>query len=207
MKKFTRERVVPTISARVSWDSLGSVALWRVLLPVARQQQQRPGQALLTRVEELVDEIFLDPDVAGEHVRDEAIGKLRVVVQQADHLALGNAQRPGGVHGRGRAHAQRLAGEAPFAEEVALAEHRDHGLLAGGGEHRQLHAAALEIEDAVGLSALREHEGGSRELHRSPRDVGDVQERGTSKPGGGPGVRRAGMRNHRTEPPCRRYFP
>ena len=67
-KKFTRERVVPTISASVSCEIFGTSARRLVLLPVARQQQQRAGQPLLARVEELIDQVFFDPDVARQHV-------------------------------------------------------------------------------------------------------------------------------------------
>ena len=69
MKKLTRDRVVPTISASVSCDSFGTHVLRLVFLAVARQQQQRPGQPLLARVEQLIDQVFLDADVAREHVR------------------------------------------------------------------------------------------------------------------------------------------
>ena len=51
-------------------------------LAVARQQQERPREPLLARVEELIDEILFDADVPGEHVRDEPIRELRLLVQQ-----------------------------------------------------------------------------------------------------------------------------
>jgi hypothetical protein len=52
MKKFTRDRVVPTISASVSCESRGSLRVTR------------------------------------EHVGDEAIRELRVLVQHPHHVAL-----------------------------------------------------------------------------------------------------------------------
>ena len=72
MKKFTRERVAPIISASVSCEIFGSVR-WGFGLAVARQQQQRPGEPLFAGVEELIDEIRFDADVPGQHVGDEAV--------------------------------------------------------------------------------------------------------------------------------------
>src|SRR5436309_12002613 len=39
-------------------------ALWRVLLSIACQKEQRPGETLLARIEQMVDEILLDADVS-----------------------------------------------------------------------------------------------------------------------------------------------
>ena len=47
MKKFTRERVVPIISASVSWDTRGKARCEDLRLPVTCQQQQGPGEPLL----------------------------------------------------------------------------------------------------------------------------------------------------------------
>ena len=63
MKKFTRDRVVPTISASTSWEILGST----------REQEQRAGQPLFTRVEQLIDEVLFEASIPGEHMRDEAV--------------------------------------------------------------------------------------------------------------------------------------
>ena len=59
MKKFTRERVVPIISASVSCEILRQHALRLVRLAVTRQQQQRPGQPLFAGIEQLIDEVLL----------------------------------------------------------------------------------------------------------------------------------------------------
>jgi hypothetical protein len=48
-------------------------ALRLILFPVAGQKQQRARQALFTGVEELIDQILLDPDVMCQHVGDEMI--------------------------------------------------------------------------------------------------------------------------------------
>jgi hypothetical protein len=76
MKKFTRERVVPTISASVSCDSR-ELAMGCFGLTVARQQQQRAGEALLARVEQLINQVFFNADVSGQHVAQETIRECR----------------------------------------------------------------------------------------------------------------------------------
>ena len=104
-KKFTRERVVPIISASVSCEIFGTSRHRLVLLAVARQQQQRPRQPLLARVEELIDQVLFDADVAREHVGDEAVGHRVLLVQQPHHLLLADEQdRARGDRG-GAAHA------------------------------------------------------------------------------------------------------
>ncbi len=45
-----------------------------ILLPIARQQQQRARQPLFTRIEKLIDQILFHPDVMRQHVSDEMIG-------------------------------------------------------------------------------------------------------------------------------------
>lgn len=87
-KKFTRERVVPTISASVSWHH----AHWYSLLPVARQQKQCARQPFLAEVEKLIDQVLFDSDAAGQHLRDESIGHGALPVQQLRHPSLGDAQ-------------------------------------------------------------------------------------------------------------------
>ena len=82
MKKFTRDRVVPTISASVSWEIGGTALTGFVVLAVPRQQQERPRQPFLTGVEQLVDQVLLDPDVPRQHVRDEPIRQRVLLVQQ-----------------------------------------------------------------------------------------------------------------------------
>ena len=65
MKKLMRGRVVPTMPANVCLTDLRRDRLRRAILAEIRQQKQRPRQALLAGIEQLVDQIRLDPAVAG----------------------------------------------------------------------------------------------------------------------------------------------
>ena len=164
MKKFTRERVVPTISASVSCDSFGRDALGLVLLPVPGQQQQGAGESLLAGVEELIDQILFDSDVARQHVREEPVGECRMFVQHPDHVALGDSHEGRPHDGRRRSHAQGLPGQAALAQEIARPEHGDHGLLAGRGQDGQLDSALLD-EKHASLRPLGER-------RRRPSEIG-----------------------------------
>ena len=49
-----------------------------------------------------------------------------------------------------------LTGQATLTEEVSRTQHRDDRFAAGFGQHRELHAAFLEVQDAVTDIALSE---------------------------------------------------
>lgn len=56
---------------------LGNVwehAVWMLLFPIAGEQEQRARQALLARIEELIDQIFFYANVVGQHVGDKMVG-------------------------------------------------------------------------------------------------------------------------------------
>ena len=109
---------------------LRQLAMGGVIFAVTRQQQERSRQPFLTRVEQLIDEVFFDADVAHEHMREESIGEVLLLVQCLLHFALLNAHH-GRRHNRCRCpHAQRLPRKASFAKEVARSQHADHGLFA-----------------------------------------------------------------------------
>src|SRR5271170_690455 len=83
MNKLTRDRVVPMISASISCDTLWSAFFRLSGRAVARKQQQSAREALLGRVEKLIDEICFDSDVSRQHMSDEAVGELVFPVEHA----------------------------------------------------------------------------------------------------------------------------
>src|SRR5712692_5766856 len=87
MKKLTRARVVPTISASVSCEIFGTALTGLFCVPY-RASSKSPGQPFLTEVEQVVDQVLLDPDVPRQHVRDEPIRQRVLIVQHAHHLIL-----------------------------------------------------------------------------------------------------------------------
>ena len=63
MKKFTRERVVPIISASVSCETSGQQAFGAFAPAVAGQEEQRAGQPLFAGVEQVVHQVGFHADV------------------------------------------------------------------------------------------------------------------------------------------------
>ena len=99
MKKLTRDRVVPTISARTSCETSGELAV-RGGLPVVGQQQERPCQPLLGGVQQLIDQVFFNADVPRQHVGQEVAGEA-----QARRGSAGPSRavrRPGPCRGSSR---------------------------------------------------------------------------------------------------------
>jgi len=86
MKKFTRDRVVPTISARNSCESWQQALRLSCLL--YRASRRGPASRFLAGVGDLIDEVFLDADVARQHVRDEPVRERRLLVEHVDHLGF-----------------------------------------------------------------------------------------------------------------------
>src|ERR1700730_15013091 len=134
----------------------GRNGLRPAILAEIRQEEQRAGQALFAGVEELVDEVLLDPAVAGQQVGREQLAKRRFGVQDTDHLALRYPHHFALDHGPSGRQAQRLADQAALAEEVARPEDRHHRFLALLGRDHDLDLALLDVEDGVGRTGLQE---------------------------------------------------
>jgi hypothetical protein len=73
MKKLTRERVVPAISASDSGLILGITTSGFVVLAEMRQQKKYSGQPLLAGVEQLVHQVRFIANVERQQVRDEQV--------------------------------------------------------------------------------------------------------------------------------------
>jgi hypothetical protein len=111
--------------------NFGQRFLWIAGCPVAREEQQSAREAFFAGIEELVDQIFFDADVARQHVGDEAVGELVLFVEHANHFIFFDNQHGGGCDGDGCGHAAGLASETTFAKKIAGAENRDDGFPAG----------------------------------------------------------------------------
>src|SRR5688572_17300081 len=99
-------------------DRRGDV-LRALFLAEVRQQEQRPGQPLFARVEELIDQVLLDAAVAGQQMGDEQLAERRFFMKDADHLGLADPRDLAVDHGPGRRQALRLADQASLAEKLS----------------------------------------------------------------------------------------
>ena len=159
MKKLTRERVVPIISASVSCEILGiSVSCASAGLAKLRHQQQDARQPLLAGVEELIDQVGLGAHAARQQ-KPAGTGRRRALLL---------------VHGAGSSPTRSILSAEQAVIAVAVAMRKPggagHRLLAdkiAGGEaarwwllcprlreNGELGATALEEEDAIGRVAL-----------------------------------------------------
>ena len=154
MKKLTRDRVVPIISASVSWLTFAMIGSGRPSLPKFASKQKRPRQAFLARIEQLIDQILLDAAVAGQQVRDKQLGKRRFFVDHARDVRL-RYSRDHAVRqcGDGR-QAERLSGQAALAEEIARPQKCDYGFLALLGDDGLLDLATVNVENGIRSIAL-----------------------------------------------------
>jgi hypothetical protein len=119
------------------------------LFTEVRHEEEHPRQSLFTRVEELVDQVLLDPYVPGQEVGYKLFGELRLVVKHADD---GRLVEPGDyavTHRRGRGQAQRLPCQTALAEKGALAMERDNRLLVPLGSDTDLDLAFLDIKYGI----------------------------------------------------------
>src|SRR5882757_4112769 len=134
----------------------GGDRLRPAVLTEIRKNEQRTCKALFARVEELVDEVLLDPAVAGQQVGHEQLAKRRLGMQNTDHLGLADPHHFALDHSACCGQAQRLADQAAFAEEVARPEDRDHRFLALLGRDNDLDLALLDVENGLSRARLQE---------------------------------------------------
>ncbi len=143
MKKLTRDRVVPTISARVSCVIWGRILLGFTGFSELRQQEKDSRQPLFTGVEELVDQVSLSPHTAGEEKLEEQIGECVLLVHHTDHLCPLDLERSTSGNGRRCRQAKsHRSGERLFTDKVAGREKGDGCFFARGGNDGQLSSPA-----------------------------------------------------------------
>ena len=155
MKKFTRERVVPTISASISCETFGKNPLEFVFLAIAREKQERTRQALFAGIEELIDQVLLDSDIPREHECDKAVGKLMFGVKDTNHLGFFDYERGGWRNGGRRTNPNRLTGEASFANEIPRPQDGHDRLFARFIDDGEPYSTFLNVEDAPARITLR----------------------------------------------------
>jgi hypothetical protein len=143
---------------------------------VTREEQQSAREAFLAGIEELVDQIFFDADVARQHVSDEPVGELVLFVEHTNHFVLFDNQDGGGCDGGGCGHAAGLASETSFAKKITGAENRNDGFPAGLVDDGKLYAAFLNVHDVFSGITLGEDGFFFGELADPSAETGGVEE-------------------------------
>src|SRR4249919_682648 len=130
MKKLTRARVVPIISASVSWLILAITGSGLPLFTKIRQQQEQPREPFLARIEQLIDEVCFNADGPIQEIGNEHLGKRRLNMDHANDRRFLQPHDDRVRHCRDRRNAPRLSGQAHLSEEIVRSENRDDCFLA-----------------------------------------------------------------------------
>ena len=122
-----------------------------------RQQQEQPRQALLARIEQLIDQIRFDADGARQQMRDEHLGERRLVMEHADDRRLLQPHdRRIRVIAATVAMRRACPARQPSPKNSSGSQDRDDRFLALLGDDGDLDLALLDVEDRIGGIALRE---------------------------------------------------
>jgi hypothetical protein len=157
MKKLTRGRVVPIISASVSWLIFVVIGSGVPSLPKFASSSQRASQALFTRVEQMVYKVRLSATIAGQQMSRERLSKGGLGMKDTDHLGFLDAHHRRVGNGSGRCQTQRLRNQTPFAKKIPLAKQRDDRFSPLLGDYEDFDLAARDIEDRIGCVALAKY--------------------------------------------------
>src|SRR5688500_17430270 len=118
-------------------------------LPKLANKSRAPCQALLTRIEQLIDQVRFDADGPSQKMRDKHLGKRWFVMEDADHDLLLQPHNLAFRHCRSRRHAARLAVQATFAAEFVRSQDRDDGFLSLLGNYGNFDLAVVDVKDRV----------------------------------------------------------
>ena len=109
MKKLTRDRVVPIISARDSCVICGIIVSGSPGSPNSAINNRIRGKPFFAGVEKLIDEIGLSSHTTGEQKLQEQIGKGVLFVHNANHFRPLDLECSTGGNGRGRGQSKAAA--------------------------------------------------------------------------------------------------
>jgi hypothetical protein len=121
------------------------------------EQQEKSCKPPFTRIEELVDEVLLNPAVPGQEIGHEQLRKFRLFMKSGDHRGFRDGRDQAIFHRRCRRNAQLMPIHAALAEKLAGLQNRDDGFLALFGKDSKLYLAFLYVKHSIGDIALLEH--------------------------------------------------
>jgi hypothetical protein len=148
-KKLTLDRVVPIISASVSWLIFSMAGVG---------SESWPKLAIISNslgIEEVIQQISFHSGVAGEHVCQKCPGKLWFTVEQIKHDSLFDSHDGAGLKRARSGNTQLLVGNRALPEKTLFSETGDNGFLAARRYNGKLHLAGLDVKDCIGQVTLR----------------------------------------------------
>src|ERR1700733_600748 len=126
---------------------LGNVGFGFALIAVMGNQQERPRQTFLTRVEKLIDQVRFNSKVAQQNMSYEEGRKQVLLFQDMHHFSLFNPNHDARSNGGSCRHAHTLARQASLANKAPGTHQCDNRFLAVTRQYRKLHAPSLNVED------------------------------------------------------------
>jgi hypothetical protein len=149
MKKLTRDRVVPIISASVSWLNFPTIGSGLPSLPkFARRRSSRARRFSLELNNWSIksSSIRLIPR---QKVRHEQFRKFRLIMNGRDHSRPLQASYHAFIDRHSGRDSQRLAIQTSFAKKVTGSQDRDYRFPALLGNDSEFYPALLDVENRV----------------------------------------------------------
>ena len=123
--------------------------LWPAFFAEIREEKEKSGEALLARIEQLINQVFFNPTVASLQIRHEQFGEFRFFVNRGNHGRLLQTSNHAFICRPGCRDAQRMSIETSFAEKVAWTENSDDCFFAMLRNDDQLDIAFLDIKNCI----------------------------------------------------------
>jgi hypothetical protein len=98
----------------------GNNTLRRSFFAEVSLKKEDSGQPLFARIEKVVNQILLVPNVSGQQISDEHVGQSVFPVERLHHRFLLNAQDVTSRYRTGGPHAQGPSCKAAFPEKIAI---------------------------------------------------------------------------------------
>src|SRR6185437_10780242 len=136
---------------------LGDDRLGLPLLAIICQQQKKSRQPPLAGIEQLVNQVSLNPDGSVQDMGHEHLREGGVFLNEADHCGLFNPHYRGIGHSRNGHQALELAGHAGFAKEFVRAYDGSDRFLAPVRNDCHLELAFVDIENGISAISLRKN--------------------------------------------------
>ena len=136
----------------IDFGTRSSVSTFRAK---TRKQQENPGQALLTEIEESIHEIFLDSNHTRKQVGNHELGKGRLLMDEVNQGSPFHAGDRGMLNGCCGRLPQGSIYQTPLSKYVAWSQDGDDSMFAARRFNHQLHVAILDVVHRIRCVPLR----------------------------------------------------
>jgi len=146
-------------------------------LAVVSQKQKGTGQPFFAGIEELVDQVLFDSDVASQHIRDENGSDSSCLHGARGSSHFLDIEYDGLCDCGSRGHAHPPAGQEPLAKKIARPQNGHDGFFASGGADRKFYGAFLNVHQHCSLAPLAVDRLGVSKRHNFSRYASGIEKR------------------------------